>query len=179
MAWNRAAARSRIGFAVTGIAPWPELFTRAADARVDAALRSLYADVAAAIEQRGPTCWISGRCCNFDAFGHRLYVTAVEIAWCLSQAQATGAALPESIDLTGACAFQRGGLCSIHAIRPLGCRLFFCQEGTEEWQHEQYEIMQRRLREMHEALALPYHYVEWRAGLSEALTAMRAGEKSV
>lgn len=35
---------------------------------------------------RGPVCWASGRCsCNFEKFGHRLYVTALETAWCVTQ----------------------------------------------------------------------------------------------
>ncbi|MEN0020421.1 MAG: hypothetical protein AAF747_06020, partial [Planctomycetota bacterium] len=37
-------------------------------------LATIYARAAEAIAERGPACWASGRCCNFDATGHRLYV---------------------------------------------------------------------------------------------------------
>jgi hypothetical protein len=50
----------------------------------------------------------------------------------------------------------------------MGCRVFFCQEGTQGWQQELYEQFLAELRRMHEDRGLPYRYMEWRAGLREA-----------
>lgn len=140
---------------------------------IDDALRMLYADLDAAVAERGPTCWTSGRCCKFDSFGHRLYVTGLEIAWFLSQAPPieppapTGLPILGSEPLADACPYQIDGLCSTHTIRPLGCRVFFCQQGTEAWQQALYEQFLARLRTVHDDHALPYRYMEWRAGLHE------------
>ncbi len=67
-----------------------------------------------------------------------------------------------------ACPYQIEGLCSTHTIRPLGCRIYFCQEGTQDWQHQLYEDFLAELRQLHDAHGLDYRYMEWRAGLTEA-----------
>lgn len=51
---------------------------------IRAELEAVYADVASEIAARGPACWASGRCCNFERTGHRLYVTGLEAAYCLA-----------------------------------------------------------------------------------------------
>lgn len=166
------------------------LWRRWADAAqqpaIDDALRSLYADLDAAVAARGPTCWQSGKCCHFGSYGHRLYVTALEIAWFLHSAQEKvhreqdGAGRSENVlpvlnntgdngaDDASRCPYQVGTACTTHAIRPLGCRVFFCQSGTQQWQHELYERFLQDLRELHDQHDVPYRYLEWLAGLREA-----------
>lgn len=157
----------------------------------DAALADLYARLDQAVQARGPVCWTSGRCCRFDSFGHRLYVTGLEIAWFLQQLQRQAdstpstpapqadpqriglpvlapASQPPDSPLADACPYQVDRLCSVHSIRPLGCRIFFCQEGTQDWQQELYEQFLNELRAMHEKWKLPYRYIEWRSGLRDA-----------
>ena len=161
---------------------------------IDAAIRALYADLDAAVAERGPVCNASGRCCRFEEFGHRLYVTGLEIAWFLqeagSRASAVGdatqqaahqdlplqqlASASEPQTLTPNCPYQIDGLCSTHTIRPLGCRVFFCEEGTEDWQQDTTERFLDRLKQLHTEHDLPYAYMEWRAGLAEAAGALEA-----
>lgn len=161
---------------------WPTWFTAAARADVDSALRAFYADLDAEVARGEATCDQSGRCCKFDSFGHRLYVTALEIAWFTRMADgrwrmadgedkpASGVRLPVLPARDhDACVYQIDGLCSQHTIRPLGCRVFFCQAGTEDWQHDLYERYLARLKVIHEQFGVPYRYMEWRAGLDEAL----------
>ena len=50
----------------------------------------------------------------------------------------------------------------------MGCRVFFCERGTQQWQNELYEAFLARLRALHDDLDLPYRYMEWRGGLEEA-----------
>ncbi|MEL7088597.1 MAG: hypothetical protein AAGL98_09200, partial [Planctomycetota bacterium] len=146
---------------------------------IDSALRELYAELDAAVAAKGPTCWTSGKCCKFDEFGHRLYVTGLEIAWFLQQVGSTspegtnpneppssgGIRLPQFAEHPGACPYQIDGLCSTHTVRPLGCRVFFCQQGTEAWQQDLYETFLRRLRLLHDEHDLEYRYMDWLAGL--------------
>jgi hypothetical protein len=53
----------------------------------------------------------------------------------------------------------------VHPIRPFGCRIFFCDATATEWQNEQYERFHARIKRLHEELAIPYFYVEWRLAL--------------
>lgn len=163
--------------------PWTTWRDAAARPEIDVALRTLYAELDDAITQRGPTCWSSGKCCKFDDFGHRLYVTGLEIAWFLGQCGTrdaergtddppVGIRLPQLAEHPGACPYQIDGLCSTHTVRPLGCRIFFCQRGTEAWQQDLYETYLDRLRRFHEAQQLEYRYMDWIAGLDEATRAL-------
>jgi Fe-S-cluster containining protein len=151
---------------------WRELMRSAAEPQIDAALRDLYTRLDAAVAARGPTCWQSGKCCRFDSYGHRLYVTALEIAWFVRHAPPIPEPTSNSLQLLprqDECPYQVDGLCSTHTIRPLGCRIFFCQQGTENWQHELYGQFLDDLRRLHETHNLPYRYLEWRAGLAEVM----------
>jgi Fe-S-cluster containining protein len=139
---------------------------RAAGARpkVLAAIRELYADVQAEIDRRRPVCVISGRCCRFEEFGHRLFVTTVELAAFVQDLGALRRDDRAAWDGTG-CPFQSGKLCVVHAIRPFGCRVFFCDATSTDWQNRTYEHFHARLKRLHEELGVPYFYVEWRQAL--------------
>lgn len=180
---------------------WSLWFDAARREGIDRAIRDLYEAIAVAVAERRPVCNASGRCCKFEQYGHRLYVTGLEIAWFLDRVRGSGSGsgdrargvaeeagrfqqgyrlqqlAPDAHLQTPArtspnCPYQIDGLCSTHAIRPLGCRVFFCEEGTEAWQQETTELFLDRLKQLHVTHDLPYAYMEWRAGLEEATLAM-------
>ena len=152
---------------------------------IETALRHLYHDLDQQVAAGEAVCQSSGRCCRFDQFGHRLYVTGLEIAWFLRrtandgdlsdaehQSTSAGIGLPQLVarpPSTDGCPYQVDKLCNVHTVRPMGCRVFFCQGGTESWQQELYEKYLARLRTLHEKHELPYAYMEWRRGLYEAV----------
>ncbi|HEY2585612.1 MAG TPA: hypothetical protein VGI81_07605 [Tepidisphaeraceae bacterium] len=131
----------------------------------------LYRSVQAEIDRRRPLCVISGRCCRFEEFGHRLYVTTLELARFVHDLR--DAPSPEAWDGTG-CPFQRAKLCTVHDMRPFGCRMFFCDATSTEWQNAAYERFHAELKRMHERLGVPYMYVEWRQALELLGIAVRA-----
>jgi Fe-S-cluster containining protein len=144
---------------------------RAAAARpeVRAEVEAIYARLATEIEKRRPVCIISGRCCRFEEFGHRLYVTTAELATFLYHFETTpkSTQLRESIQTwDGAgCPFQVAKMCGVHALRPFGCRIFFCDETSTQWQNQAYETFHAELKRLHENQAIPYFYTEWRQAL--------------
>lgn len=149
----------------------------AQDADVRAALENIYAHVAREIEARGPACWASGRCCNFDAAGHRLYATGLETAYTLVRAQETALLAVSMGDVAdararGGCPYQRRNLCTAHAIKPLGCRVYFCDRSAQDWQRTLHEAALADVRALHERCAVPYRYMEWRAALEMIVPAM-------
>jgi Fe-S-cluster containining protein len=138
----------------------------------DAVLR-VYADLQRQIDARQPLCSASGRCCHFDRYGHRLYVTTMELATFVHELNASGATIPAAAD-PATCPLQVNRLCSVHPIRPFGCRIFFCDPTATEWQNEQYERFHARLKRLHDDLNVPYFYVEWRQAL-RALSSLTNG----
>ncbi len=173
---------------------WEAWFAAAQLPGVDEGLRDIYQRMDDEIALRKPVCEASGRCCHFDAYGHRLYVTALEIAWMLRQryagegeapAEPLAAADQHSFRLSGnfalpqvtssgGCPFQRNKLCSVRDIRPLGCRAYFCDPTARDWQTDLYERYLLDLRAMHDAFMIEYRYLEWRAGLAEAQKVLSA-----
>lgn len=130
---------------------------------VDAALRTIHLKIADSTRDARPLCIASGRCCHFDAFGHRLYVTGLEVAWVLAQLDRQPSA--EEVDqavAAGCCPFLRDGLCSIHAVRPFACRTFFCDPRAQSWQQALHEACHAEIRALHDRLDAPYRYGEWR-----------------
>ena len=138
-------------------------------------LRALLNQIDEQVSRSGFACRQSGRCCRFESFGHRLYMTGLEIAWFRSrvgepsQPEVGGAVMLPILDTRrDGCPYQVDGACSVHPDRPFACRVFFCQEGSDAWQSERYEAFQAEMKKLHEDLGLPYRYMEWRQGLAEA-----------
>jgi len=141
---------------------------------VRAAIQRVYSDLQTQIDARRPLCSASGRCCRFEEFGHRLYVTTLELATFMYELETR--AWPDSLEESrrswdgNGCPFQVAGLCGVHAIRPFGCRIFFCDASSTQWQQEQYEQFHSRLKLLHQSLDVPYFYVEWRQALGALLS---------
>ncbi len=157
---------------------------------VSHALETIYAELGEEISKRKPRCEASGRCCRFESWGHRLYVTGLEAAYTIERLDQpapdvvnTGAmSLPvleespeppsvistcmiDAAEAQGGCPFQLDGLCSVHAIKPLGCRIYFCDPEAQDWQQSLHEELLRGVRAIHEREGIEYLYAEWRAML--------------
>jgi Fe-S-cluster containining protein len=143
---------------------------RQASARpeVRRAVGELYAAVQREIDARRPRCEISGRCCRFEEYGHRLFVTTMELATFAHdlEGQRESDRAPSVADWDGTgCPFQVAKLCGVHSIRPFGCRMFFCDATATDWQNQTYERFHADLRRLHDEFSVPYRYVEWQEAL--------------
>ncbi len=142
-------------------------------------LETVYRNFQSQLDQRRPRCDVSGRCCRFEDYGHRLFVTTIELA---AFAMSQQAAINRGTDTVGACVvvagvvaagswdgtgcpYQLAGRCSVHFDRPFGCRVYFCDPTSTGWQEQQYESVHAQVKRLHEALEVPYFYVEWREAL--------------
>ncbi|MBL9032502.1 MAG: hypothetical protein JNM80_12455 [Phycisphaerae bacterium] len=168
-------------------------------------LRALADHVAAEVDRTRPRCDLSGRCCNFEAYGHRMYLTGLEVAYAavlhrrspaepsLNDPSPPTAPASRSLPILrpaapavlvplspasladalarGGCPFQVGLRCGIHAIRPLPCRVYFCDPAAQAWQHDLTERLLRQIRALHDQHDIPYVYAEWRSLLAEVLAA--------
>ncbi len=151
---------------------------------ISEAVAAILAAADAEIASLKPVCRASGRCCKFEEYGHRLYVTAAELVHFQNvispsidnrQSPIGNPSAPSTVSLPQffaqdqprGCPYQIEGLCTARDARPLGCRIYFCDENAQSWQNDIYEKYHAQLRAVHERFGLPYRYLEWRDALRE------------
>jgi Fe-S-cluster containining protein len=125
-------------------------------------LARVYADLEAELPRHRFVCVASGDCCDFDAYGHRLYATSLEAEWFFRNSPRQRANQDP-----GKCpAWGADRLCKAREGRMLGCRTFHCTSLSGADPAEVYERYYRRVKEIHERHGLPFRYadvVEWAA----------------
>jgi len=133
------------------------------DAAFLAEVEALYAALDERTAARGPVCVNRGLCCQFEAYGHSLFVTPVELAYFLGTAGVGAFSAPTP----GACPHQRAGMCTVRHARPMGCRVFYCDAGAQDWQAEETEHTLDELKQLHVRYEVPYAYCEWLDALGQ------------
>lgn len=127
-------------------------------------MAEFYLDVDTAVAAHRPVCINRGACCKFAEFGHKLYVTDVELSYFVA---GQGEAARPVID-QAACPYQIGGLCTARDHRPLGCRVFFCDPAAQDWQGPEYERFLTRLKAISANHGVAYRYREWLSALQDS-----------
>ena len=128
-------------------------------------------------------CDACGKCCDFESYDHRLYVTTPEIIYFVEK---LGLANIRQM-AGGRCCYQsavgsadgetspKGGVdgkCGVHAYRFSGCRIFCCK-GETGFQSELTEAVIKKFKAICAELQIPYRYVELPVALKSAVTAER------
>jgi hypothetical protein len=149
----------------TGALPLAAVREAVGNAELLAAVEALYADLDAEVATHQPVCRNRGDCCNFGRYGHRLFVTPVEVAYFLARLDDSRRP-PAGLD---ACPYHVEGRCEARAGRPAGCRIFYCGPSSRTWQSPLTEEILARLKALHEQFGLPYAYVDWMAALRSAV----------
>ena len=122
------------------------------DSTTFAQLVSLYDDLERDIAHAAPRCETRGLCCDFRKSEHRLYASAVEVAFVLENR-------PDVVqDDQHLCPFFSDGLCRARAVRPLGCRLYFCDPGYAPAMEELSERYHTRLKALVDRSGGPWDY---------------------
>lgn len=73
----------------------------------------------------------------------------------------------------GDCPYLQGNLCGAHGVKPLGCRVYFCDATSQDWQHELTERALAEIRALHDRFRVPYVYDEWRRQLARCVSPAR------
>jgi Fe-S-cluster containining protein len=128
--------------------------------RLLARLREILETAEGEIASSSTHCRACGDCCDFTRAGHRLYITPIEAALLLQAGP-----VPEVRPLR--CPYQQAGRCTARAVRPLGCRMYFCEEAGTSSREQVYEAAHGKVRELHQWAGIPYAYVEISAGMDE------------
>lgn len=148
-------------------------FTAIARPAVRDAIEGIHEEIAEAIRTLKPLCLASGNCCRFEAHGHRLYASGLEVARCVEICRSEGrgitAAQVEAAVQQGNCPWQDGRLCTAREGRPTGCRVYFCDPRASEVVPELAERAHAGIKAIHEEHGIPYVYGEWRAMLRDVV----------
>jgi hypothetical protein len=108
-------------------------------------------------------CNACGKCCDFDAYGHRLYVTHAEMLY-FSEKIGTDNLKPMP---SGACPYRVNHRCSVHEYRFSGCRIYGCQ-GDAEFQNQLTEQALDKIKAWCDTLGVPYEYSDLRQALNRS-----------
>ena len=123
------------------------------DARIQAELRRIYDQVDRWIARAGPRCRQSGVCCDFPRSDLTLFATRLEVAHILETTR------PEPPEQKDWCPFYRQGQCTLRTLRPLGCRIYFCDATYQAGAMTDIaENAHRALIQLHDAWGIPYRY---------------------
>ena len=129
-------------------------------------VQQIYDWVDQQVAQLDQSCNACGKCCDFESFGHRLYVTTPEL---LHFAHHLGPAIKDMP--SGVCPYRVEGQCSVYPRRFTGCRIFSCQ-GDDDKQNQLCEQAISKLKALCDEHNLEYRYVYLKAGLEM----LRSGE---
>jgi len=125
------------------------------------AVQKVYRTIDNSIAGANPICDNCGNCCDFDRFGHRLYVTTLEMLY-FFKALTTNKANAQLLkkEFHGKCPFRLRQGCIMRDYRPSGCRIFFCRDLPTEFQNEITEHSLFSLKILHEQFSSVYYYTD-------------------
>lgn len=113
----------------------------------------VYRDIDAAIALASPRCDASGRCCRFEEYGHRLYISHFEAEILIEAAPAYEGHVGGE-----GCPFQKDNLCTAREPRPLGCRIYFCDPTHQDLGNALTEAALHRLKQIADDQGLAWRY---------------------
>ena len=133
---------------------------RDVDSQLIEAMRQLYQWLDSAINEVDTDCKACGRCCDFAAYDHRLFITTPELIYFTHHQQ------PEELKPmpAGICPYRIDGRCTVYNSRFAGCRIFHCT-GDADQQSQLTEQTLEKLKAITIDFQLEYQYTE----LSKAL----------
>jgi Fe-S-cluster containining protein len=107
-------------------------------------------------------CRACGKCCDFDDFDHRLFVTTPELMY-LAAKLAGEKMKPMN---GGRCPYNIDGECSIYEYRFAGCRVFCCK-GDADFQSGLSESAVKKFKSACAEFGVPYKYLDLPKALNE------------
>ncbi|MBN2182521.1 MAG: YkgJ family cysteine cluster protein [Sedimentisphaerales bacterium] len=109
-------------------------------------------------------CNACGRCCDFDAYDHRLYVSTPEIIY-LAASLGVENLKPMT---TGKCPYNIDGRCGVYQYRFAGCRIFSCKADVD-FQSRLTEAALKKLKSLCTEYEIPYLYTDLASALNSPI----------
>jgi Fe-S-cluster containining protein len=106
-------------------------------------------------------CDVCGRCCNFESFDHRLFVTTPEVMYL--SAKLGGKDIKPMT--TSRCPYQTDGKCTVYKFRFAGCRIFCCK-ADKDFQSSLSEAAIKKFKLLCTEFPIPYRYTDLATALN-------------
>ena len=100
-------------------------------------------------------CEACGKCCDFEKFGHRLFVTSPEMIYF---SEKIGSRNLKPIT-TGRCGYQVDDKCTVYKYRFASCRIFCCK-GDSRFQSDLTETVIKKFKALCDEFEIPYRYTD-------------------
>ena len=110
------------------------------------------------------SCQACGRCCNFEKYDHRLYLTTPELIYFLEHIPSEN----RKKMTTGTCPYNINDKCTVYEYRFAACRIFCCK-GDQNFQNDLSESALQKLKTICEEFNLEYKYQNITAALNESI----------
>ncbi len=120
---------------------------------------NLYHNLDKEIQTYKPTCYNCKICCNFQISELTLFVSNIEFVYFLTHTPIT---LPPYANI---CPYISSTGCSIRPYRPIGCRIYFCNEPENYNSTELSEKYINIVKEFVDSEGIQYCYFPWLLGL--------------
>ena len=106
-------------------------------------------------------CDSCGRCCDFEAFDHRLFVTPPELMYLAANLGAENIKpMPDS-----RCPYHLICQCTVYKYRFAGCRIFSCK-GDADFQSGLSESVLKKFKSICTEFNIPYRYTDLATALN-------------
>jgi len=115
---------------------------------------AIYESIDLGATQAGTGCEQCGKCCNFETFGHRIFVTSPEMVYFTHNIKE-----PLKSAEDGRCPYNIDGQCSVYEHRFATCRVFYCK-GNADLQNKLTESAIRDLKSICEKFGITYRYTD-------------------
>jgi Fe-S-cluster containining protein len=106
-------------------------------------------------------CSACGKCCDFENFDHKLFVTLPELMYLAAK---LGAENIKPI-VKGRCPYNIDGKCSVYEHRFSGCRIFFCK-GDTDFQSKLSEKVLKKFKLLCQEFQVYYRYTDLQTALN-------------
>jgi Fe-S-cluster containining protein len=100
-------------------------------------------------------CQMCGKCCDFDRFDHRLFITQPEIFY--FNANLSGE--KQKRMTTGRCPYNIDGKCTVYQHRFAGCRIFCCK-ADPDFQSSLSELVLKKFKSLCTKFQITYRYTD-------------------
>lgn len=122
----------------------------------------LYQRLEKELTRMNPGCNRCGTCCNFSAFDHVLYASAIEVDFITRNVE-----VPDFNISDNRCPFLKDNQCSIRDFRTLGCRIFYCNPHYKEILCDMYEKYCQMMKELNDKYKIQWKYLPFLDQLAE------------
>ena len=122
-------------------------------------VKQIYDRLDTDISEIAGQCTACGNCCDFERFGHRLFIASPELLYFKTNIK----------DLkpmhVGVCPYMQDNKCTAREFRFAGCRIFFCK-ADEEFQNKLSEQAIKDFKQICDKYQFPYRYIDLKTALN-------------